>query len=156
MSDLSGSRSPVPPPPPPPTTYSNRAANALARIAQPFFSGSRPPSPQNSRGNGVRPVRSKSLYVLQILTPPHSAVRCRNTPPYTQVLDQVMSSSRDPNLPNPCPFYITWLAALSISFYRRRVDKVSSRILATQLSLTSVGLGNHRLSPIAPGFRSLP
>ncbi|EPS30307.1 hypothetical protein PDE_05258 [Penicillium oxalicum 114-2] len=61
MSDLSGSRSPVPPPPPPPTTYSNRAANALARIAQPFFSGSRPPSPQNSRGNGVRPVRSKSL-----------------------------------------------------------------------------------------------
>ncbi|KAJ5698878.1 hypothetical protein N7462_000883, partial [Penicillium macrosclerotiorum] len=43
MSDLSGSRSPVPPPPPPPTKYSHRAANALARFAQPFFSGSRPP-----------------------------------------------------------------------------------------------------------------
>ncbi|KAJ5751870.1 hypothetical protein N7520_008787 [Penicillium odoratum] len=57
MSDLSGSRYP-PPPPPPPQRYS-RAANALARFA-PFF-GSRPPSPQNSRVDGPRPIRSKSL-----------------------------------------------------------------------------------------------
>ncbi|CAG7945461.1 unnamed protein product [Penicillium salamii] len=62
MSDLSGSRSPLPPPPPPPPQkYSNRAANALARFAQPFFSGSRPPSPQSSRADGTRPIRSKSL-----------------------------------------------------------------------------------------------
>ncbi|KAJ5174916.1 uncharacterized protein N7482_000793 [Penicillium canariense] len=61
MSDLSGSRSPIPPPPPPPTKYSHRAANALARFAQPFFSGSRPPSPHNSRVDGPRPIRSKSL-----------------------------------------------------------------------------------------------
>ncbi|KAJ5212290.1 uncharacterized protein N7498_003936 [Penicillium cinerascens] len=55
-----GSRSPVPPPPPPPTQkYSHRAANALARFA-PFF-GSRPPSPQNSRVDGPRSTRSKSL-----------------------------------------------------------------------------------------------
>ncbi|KAJ5287722.1 hypothetical protein N7478_003408 [Penicillium angulare] len=59
MSDLSGSRSPVPPPPPPPPKYS-RAAHALARFA-PFFSGSRPPSPQNNRVDGPRPIRSKSL-----------------------------------------------------------------------------------------------
>ncbi|KAJ5095783.1 hypothetical protein NUU61_005139 [Penicillium alfredii] len=61
MSDLSGSRFPVPPPPPPPQKYSNRAANALARFAQPFFSGSRPPSPQSSRLDGPRSIRSKSL-----------------------------------------------------------------------------------------------
>jgi hypothetical protein len=66
MSDLSGSRSPIPPPPPPPTKYSHRAANAFARFAQPFFSGSRPPSPQSSRVDGPRPIRSKSLYVLHI------------------------------------------------------------------------------------------
>ncbi|KAJ5132186.1 hypothetical protein N7448_006344 [Penicillium atrosanguineum] len=55
-----GSRSPVPPPPPPPTQkYSHRAANALARFA-PFF-GSRPPSPQSSRVDGPRSIRSKSL-----------------------------------------------------------------------------------------------
>ncbi|KAJ5667283.1 hypothetical protein N7507_003147, partial [Penicillium longicatenatum] len=47
------------PPPPPPQRYS-RAANALARFA-PFFSGSRPPSPQNNRVDGPRPIRSKSL-----------------------------------------------------------------------------------------------
>ncbi|OQE46805.1 hypothetical protein PENCOP_c001G05532 [Penicillium coprophilum] len=62
MSDLSGSRSPVPPPPPPPPQkYSNRAASALARFAQPFFAGSRPPSPQSSRADGPRSIRSKSL-----------------------------------------------------------------------------------------------
>ncbi|KAJ6079406.1 hypothetical protein N7467_009159 [Penicillium canescens] len=60
MSDLSGSRFPVPPPPPPPPQkYSNRAASALARFA-PFF-GSRPPSPQSSRADGPRSIRSKSL-----------------------------------------------------------------------------------------------
>ncbi|KAL2803203.1 WD repeat protein [Aspergillus granulosus] len=47
-----GSASPAPPPPPPPAPvqqsqnkYSNRAASALARFAQPFLTGSRPPSP---------------------------------------------------------------------------------------------------------------
>ncbi|CAL5870187.1 uncharacterized protein PFLUO_LOCUS4422 [Penicillium psychrofluorescens] len=53
-------RSPAPPPPPPPPKYSHRAANALARFAQPFFSGSRPPSPQNGP-EGPRSIRSKSL-----------------------------------------------------------------------------------------------
>ncbi|KAL4890791.1 hypothetical protein BDV59DRAFT_77695 [Aspergillus ambiguus] len=51
----SNSSSPAPPPPPPAPVqqqakYSNRAASALARFAQPFFSGSRPPSPQTSGG----------------------------------------------------------------------------------------------------------
>ncbi|KAL2840452.1 hypothetical protein BJX68DRAFT_246601 [Aspergillus pseudodeflectus] len=58
MSDLprlptrGGSSSPAPPPPPPPapvqqtqSKYSHRAASALARFAQPFLTGSRPPSP---------------------------------------------------------------------------------------------------------------
>ncbi|KAL2801366.1 hypothetical protein BJX66DRAFT_321165 [Aspergillus keveii] len=58
MSDLprlptrGGSSSPAPPPPPPPAPvqqaqnkYSHRAASALARFAQPFLTGSRPPSP---------------------------------------------------------------------------------------------------------------
>ena len=36
---------PPAPPPPPPPRYATRAANALARFAQPFFQGSRPPSP---------------------------------------------------------------------------------------------------------------
>ncbi|KAF9885728.1 SEA (Seh1-associated) complex subunit [Aspergillus nanangensis] len=67
----SSSSSPAPPPPPPPapvqqSKYSNRAASALARFAQPFFSGSRPPSPQTSGGRtdssaGPRFNRSKSL-----------------------------------------------------------------------------------------------
>ncbi|PWY91101.1 WD repeat protein [Aspergillus heteromorphus CBS 117.55] len=77
MSDYSrlptrGSSSPAPPPPPPPVPvqqshkYSNRAASALARFAQPFFSGSRPPSPHTpgSRADlsaGPRSTRSKSL-----------------------------------------------------------------------------------------------
>ncbi|PYH90050.1 WD repeat protein [Aspergillus ellipticus CBS 707.79] len=77
MSDCSrlparGSSSPAPPPPPPPAPvqqshkYSNRAASALARFAQPFFSGSRPPSPHTpgSRADlsaGPRSTRSKSL-----------------------------------------------------------------------------------------------
>ena len=32
--------------------YSNRATNALARLTQPFFAGSRPPSPHN--GGAIR------------------------------------------------------------------------------------------------------
>ncbi len=85
MSDLPrlptrGSTSPAPPPPPPPAPvqqsqnkYSHRAASALARFAQPFFSGSRPPSPH---GPGVRTdspaaaaarfTRSSSLYDLPV------------------------------------------------------------------------------------------
>lgn len=66
-------QSPAPPPPPPPAPvhqgqkYSHRAASALARFAQPFFSGSRPPSPLTSTGRadlsaGPRSTRSKSLY----------------------------------------------------------------------------------------------
>ncbi|KAL5343310.1 WD repeat protein [Aspergillus crustosus] len=69
----SGSSSPVPPPPPPPAPvqqahnkYSNRAASALARFAQPFFSGSRPPSPHGpgvhtESSAAVRSTRSRSL-----------------------------------------------------------------------------------------------
>ncbi|KAL2819371.1 hypothetical protein BDW59DRAFT_151531 [Aspergillus cavernicola] len=61
-----GSSSPAPPPPPPPAPvhqshnnkYSNRAASALARFAQPFFSGSRPPSPHAS---GVRTDSSAAI-----------------------------------------------------------------------------------------------
>ncbi|KAL3436438.1 hypothetical protein BDV09DRAFT_184155 [Aspergillus tetrazonus] len=60
-----GSTSPTPPPPPPPPVqqsqankYSHRAASALARFAQPFFSGSRPPSPH---GPGPRPDASAAL-----------------------------------------------------------------------------------------------
>ncbi|KAE8145582.1 hypothetical protein BDV25DRAFT_164329 [Aspergillus avenaceus] len=66
-----GSSSPAPPPPPPPapvqqSKYSNRAASALARFAQPFFSGSRPPSPQApglraDLSASSRPNKSKSL-----------------------------------------------------------------------------------------------
>jgi hypothetical protein len=73
-SSSSSSSSPAPPPPPPPASllqqsqkYSNRAANALARFAQPFFSASRPPSPQLPADPlppaSPRPSRSKSLYV---------------------------------------------------------------------------------------------
>ncbi|KAE8350374.1 hypothetical protein BDV28DRAFT_139228 [Aspergillus coremiiformis] len=76
MSDSSrlptrGSSSSAPPPPPPPapvqqSKYSNRAASALARFAQPFFSGSRPPSPHASGGRAdltasPRSNTSKSL-----------------------------------------------------------------------------------------------
>ncbi|KAL6236581.1 hypothetical protein BDW75DRAFT_239094 [Aspergillus navahoensis] len=66
-----GSTSPTPPPPPPPapvqqqTKYSRRiAASALARFAQPFFSGSRPPSPHGPGPRtdaAVRSTRSSSL-----------------------------------------------------------------------------------------------
>ncbi|PYI08119.1 hypothetical protein BO78DRAFT_365631 [Aspergillus sclerotiicarbonarius CBS 121057] len=78
MSDFSrlpargSSSSPTPPPPPPPAPvqqshkYSNRAASALARFAQPFFSGSRPPSPHTAGSRAdlsasPRSTRSKSL-----------------------------------------------------------------------------------------------
>ncbi|KAL4875921.1 hypothetical protein BJY04DRAFT_149734 [Aspergillus karnatakaensis] len=78
MSDLPrlptrGSSSPAPPPPPPPAPvqqshnkYSHRAASALARFAQPFFSGSRPPSPhgpgvRTEPAAAVRSTRSRSL-----------------------------------------------------------------------------------------------
>ncbi|EAU29777.1 conserved hypothetical protein [Aspergillus terreus NIH2624] len=67
----SNSSSPAPPPPPPAPVqqakYSNRAASALARFAQPFFSGSRPPSPQTSGGAradspaGPRPGESQTV-----------------------------------------------------------------------------------------------
>ncbi|KKK21045.1 hypothetical protein AOCH_007596 [Aspergillus ochraceoroseus] len=83
MSDLSrlptrGSSSPAPPPPPPPAPvqqghnkYSNRAASALARFAQPFLSGSRPPSPHTSgvrtdlSAAAVRSTRSRPEYNLR-------------------------------------------------------------------------------------------
>ncbi|EAW11478.1 WD repeat protein [Aspergillus clavatus NRRL 1] len=69
---FSSHQSTAPPPPPPPAPvqqgqkYSHRAASALARFAQPFFSGSRPPSPQAPAGRadlstGPRSIRSKSL-----------------------------------------------------------------------------------------------
>ncbi|KAL2868019.1 WD repeat protein [Aspergillus lucknowensis] len=78
MSDLPrlpnrGSSSPAPPPPPPApvqqqtqTKYSHRAASALARFAQPFLTGSRPPSPHGpgvhtDLSAAVRSTRSRSL-----------------------------------------------------------------------------------------------
>ncbi|KAL4921059.1 hypothetical protein BDW62DRAFT_208757 [Aspergillus aurantiobrunneus] len=74
MSDLPrlptrGSTSTAPPPPPPPAPvqqsqnkYSHRAASALARFAQPFLSGSRPPSPHGPevRTDSPAAVRSTS------------------------------------------------------------------------------------------------
>ncbi|KAL1858695.1 SEA (Seh1-associated) complex subunit [Paecilomyces lecythidis] len=67
------SSSAAPPPPPPPPApppqqgqrYTNRATSALARFAQPFLSGSRPPSPYNTSRDepspSTRPARAKSL-----------------------------------------------------------------------------------------------
>lgn len=77
-SNSTNNTSPVPPPPPPPPLqqqssqkYSHRAANALARFAQPFLTASRPPSPQTSSpasrtdlSSGSHRARSKSLYYL--------------------------------------------------------------------------------------------
>ncbi|KAL2843516.1 hypothetical protein BJY01DRAFT_194121 [Aspergillus pseudoustus] len=78
MSDLprlatrGGSSSPAPPPPPPPAPvqqtqnkYSHRAASALARFAQPFLTGSRPPSPHapevREDVSAIRSPKSRSL-----------------------------------------------------------------------------------------------
>ncbi|KAL3468417.1 hypothetical protein BJX64DRAFT_245872 [Aspergillus heterothallicus] len=73
LSTRGGSFSPAPPPPPPPdpvqqtqNKYSHRAASALVRFAQPFLTGSRPPSPHapDVRADvsaAVRSPRSKSL-----------------------------------------------------------------------------------------------
>ena len=52
-------------PPLPPSRYASRAANVLARFAQPFFQGSRPSSPdgdtrRQSRALGVRPLSAES------------------------------------------------------------------------------------------------
>ncbi|KAL4980318.1 hypothetical protein BDW66DRAFT_156547 [Aspergillus desertorum] len=71
-----GSTSPTPPPPPPPapvqqqTKYSHRAASALARFAQPFFSGSRPPSPHGPgpRTDASAAVRSTRPGASQTVT----------------------------------------------------------------------------------------
>ncbi|MCJ1248837.1 SEA (Seh1-associated) complex subunit [Trapelia coarctata] len=51
---------PPPPPPLPPQRYGARAATAIARLAQPFFYGSRPPSAQGHRGDeaGIPAFRS--------------------------------------------------------------------------------------------------
>lgn len=73
--DRAPTSSAITPPPPPPLPLSlpqshkgNRATSALARLAQPFFSGSRPPSPLDGNGrlsddvvHGSRRGRSKSL-----------------------------------------------------------------------------------------------
>ncbi|KAL5050446.1 hypothetical protein BDW71DRAFT_125784 [Aspergillus fruticulosus] len=65
-----GSTSPTPPPPPPPApvqqSQTNKYSRALARFAQPFFSGSRPPSPhgpgpRTDASAAVRSTRSRSL-----------------------------------------------------------------------------------------------
>ncbi|KAI4140966.1 MAG: hypothetical protein LQ341_003646, partial [Variospora aurantia] len=58
--------SPPPAPPLPPQRYGNRAANALARFAQPFIYASRPPS-----ANGDRPPETRALGVKSI--PPRSS-----------------------------------------------------------------------------------
>ncbi|KAL4962295.1 WD repeat protein [Aspergillus stella-maris] len=74
-----GSTSPAPPPPPPPASvqqsqnknpqrggWQQRGANALAKLAQPLFSGSRPPSPhgpgvRTDQSAAARSTRSRSL-----------------------------------------------------------------------------------------------
>ncbi|MCJ1389024.1 SEA (Seh1-associated) complex subunit [Xylographa bjoerkii] len=51
---------PPPAPPLPPQRYGARAATAIARLAQPFFYGSRPPSAQGHREGESRPSGLKS------------------------------------------------------------------------------------------------
>ena len=46
---------PPPPPPLPPQRYGNRAANAIARFAQPFIYSSRPPSADGNRHHESKP-----------------------------------------------------------------------------------------------------
>ena len=50
---------PPPPPPLPPQRYGNRAANAIARFAQPFIHSSRPPSADGNRHHESKPPRLK-------------------------------------------------------------------------------------------------
>ena len=50
---------PPPPPPLPPQRYGNRAANAIARFAQPFIYSSRPPSAEGNRQHESKPSRLK-------------------------------------------------------------------------------------------------
>ena len=50
---------PPPPPPLPPQRYGNRAANAIARFAQPFIYSSRPPSAEGNRHHESKPSRLK-------------------------------------------------------------------------------------------------
>ncbi|KAL8795837.1 MAG: hypothetical protein Q9195_001717 [Heterodermia aff. obscurata] len=50
---------PPPPPPLPPQRYGNRAANAIARFAQPFIYSSRPPSAEGNRNHESKPSRLK-------------------------------------------------------------------------------------------------
>ncbi|MCJ1438493.1 SEA (Seh1-associated) complex subunit [Xylographa pallens] len=52
---------PPPAPPLPPQRYGARAAIAIARLAQPFFHGSRPPSAQGHREGDSRPSGLRSI-----------------------------------------------------------------------------------------------
>ncbi|KAI4165975.1 MAG: hypothetical protein LQ342_000406 [Letrouitia transgressa] len=68
MSGISHDEAPPPPPAPPlpPQRYGHRAANALARFAQPFIYASRPPSaydnqPSESKTSNLRPNAQRSL-----------------------------------------------------------------------------------------------
>lgn len=151
MSDLAGSRSPVPPPPPPPTQKYSRAANALARFAQPFFSGSRPPSPQSSRVDGPRPVRSKSLYVLHASSHRSCFNRCHEGPvdlifSFNHHLPPFPLSPHSPHSPPPPPRFcqIGSLQLFSPYFTSRSTNDV----------LMSPDQGNRRPSLTEPALPS--
>ncbi|KAI9821043.1 MAG: SEA (Seh1-associated) complex subunit [Pycnora praestabilis] len=70
MSDLFRFNSAAPPPPPapplPPQRYANRATNAIARFAQPFIYGSRPPSAQANRPEQLSGRTGISIAALDI------------------------------------------------------------------------------------------
>ncbi|KAL8831897.1 MAG: hypothetical protein Q9191_000610 [Dirinaria sp. TL-2023a] len=59
---------PPPAPPLPPQHYGHRAANALARFAQPFIHGSRPPSASGDRPSGFTSHSPSSLIVPSALS----------------------------------------------------------------------------------------
>ena len=63
--DAASTPDPPPPPPLPPQRYGNRAANAIARFAQPFIYGSRPPSPEGNRPHDARSPGLRSWYVAK-------------------------------------------------------------------------------------------
>ncbi|KAL8946914.1 MAG: hypothetical protein Q9222_006749 [Ikaeria aurantiellina] len=73
-SDENKPPSPPPAPPLPPPHYGNRAANALARFAQPFIYASRPPS-----AHGDRPPSSKALPARPVTQRSSSPTLSRNT-----------------------------------------------------------------------------
>ncbi|MCJ1383458.1 SEA (Seh1-associated) complex subunit [Xylographa soralifera] len=72
---------PPPAPPLPPQRYGARAATAIARLAQPFFHGSRPPSAQGHREGESRPAGLRSTVPrIASETSPYSLVHKTGIP----------------------------------------------------------------------------